>query len=550
MCFTFTFISKVTEENLSEAETGPWVVVTPSSPYSESCGNENTTQPDLNKANEAASSGIQHPVDDDDNTERTPKSTDYDVDSNANYSAPFVRHHYGSNKSTSSTGSTSSTSHLLVTQNNIQMQQASEHSSSSHPIDANVVVTLTGPSVDLEDKNDEANIVEDSVDYAANIGGFKAKKRSKSAHVKSGTSSHSTPGSRKYLVRQPSHIVDTEGFSDTVLGEINQSMTPFKDIHNESYFRVPHEEVNLEDVSFHHLNQGFTDTLDTEIVTSIYADNAPRGSRGSTPSHSPSSKRKESEVGRKSSAADKLRSSHLWSRRSKKKTLELIIPNRNGIHQMTDESTGAATSHLTVDKKPSKKSKKKRRSSSAKKRAKDKLDTVDNGSNHHNRNSDSSATSGASDVDVNNAEITSPDSDLQSGIVDEEKDSNSLAAEAPHRQFSFSGAASAMNAFRKMMHRKEPTDMEEEEHTVSPSREGESSSAARRRWKMIFNVTKFETIVRTPQVPEVMDESLFYNQNISHPKTRHRLVSFNTNSILSVLLNSAIIGYSFTFTTV
>ena len=41
----------------------------------------------------------------------------------------------------------------------------------------------------------------------------------------------------KMLVRQPSSMIDTTGFSEDALEEINKSMHPFKDIHSDSFFR-------------------------------------------------------------------------------------------------------------------------------------------------------------------------------------------------------------------------------------------------------------------------------------------------------------------------
>ena len=78
----------------------------------------------------------------------------------------------------------------------------------------------------------------------------------------------------------------------------------------------------------------------------------------------------------------------------------------------------------------------------------------------------------------------------------------------------------AMGALRKMLHKKEENNNNGDDDNDADE---PTSAAARRRWKMIFNVSKFESMVRTPQVPERIDESLFYNQNVKFPsRSRHR----------------------------
>lgn len=439
-----------------------------------------------------------------------------------------------SDKSSSSKISADSTAQLLQVKRKDkkrQLQQVLDHSSSGLPVDANVVVTVTSPSIDNGDGDDDGKEVLGIKNYEVESGKSPNEQQQHSNHIPPNTSitnstAPTTTSARshgKQLVRQPSSIVDTEGFSDIVLGEINSSMMPFKDVHNESYFNIPHEEPDLEDIPFESLNQGISDRLDTEIITSLHADSFPRGSRGSTPSHSPVHKRKESNADRKNSTTDKVKPSHLWNRRSKNKSLQLTIPSKKGAYRKTSESVSEETeSHLGIDKKPSKKSKKPQGQSPVLKRDKDKL-----GAPEH-EGSDSSEISRASDLEAV-SETTTPQS-APSSETRNAKNSVSSPAEASHSAFNFSSAASAMNAFRKMMHRKEQNNNEEQEErqaeeNVSPVPRGEQSSAARRRWKMIFNVSKFETMVRTPQVPERVDESLFYNQNIKHPKARHRLVS-------------------------
>ena len=52
----------------------------------------------------------------------------------------------------------------------------------------------------------------------------------------------------RLLVRQPSSMIDTTGFSEDALEEINKSMHPFKDIHSNSFFNERNRWVILSQV--------------------------------------------------------------------------------------------------------------------------------------------------------------------------------------------------------------------------------------------------------------------------------------------------------------
>ncbi|XP_012944337.1 phospholipase D1 [Aplysia californica] len=317
---------------------------------------------------------------------------------------------------------------------------------------------------------------------------------------------------QKQLLRQQSSIVDMEGFSESAIDEINESMQPFKEIGDLSHFKastadgsstVAHEEVTIV------VHQ---DSIDKEIVCSPFADDPKRSPvAAKKSSRSPLGRRKKKDAGAPSGASSGetpsgervIKASHLWKRRSKnKRSLELVIPENKGIYRKTEDSSGGGTSLKTehaggANGLPANHDEEKPRA-----------------------DSNSSAGSRASNSDL----ITS---DKQTPVGKEpnrSKENSTPGTATSLGGINFSGAANAMNALRKMLHLKEENNNDGGEgDNGSRSSADDPSHAARRRWKMIFNVSKFESMVRTPQVPERVDERLFYNQNVKFPTSKSRL---------------------------
>lgn len=409
------------------------------------------------------------------------------------------------------------------------------------PIDANVVVMVTDAS-DEENNDSDGERASRYSNSSANtsnsscMGTCQSSINFKYVNTEDGANTPGTAGSRP-LLRQQSSVVDVEGLNATTLEEINQSMQPFKDIYNESYFEHsrPSSELSLKvpndpgALAYHTL-------VDKEIICCAEADDIPKnliknkhssrsptaGRKGKnrphslspnrngtkSPKQSPTSKRREkSEERKQSTASSGVKASHLWKRRSKNKSLELVIPNKKETFQKT--SVGEISDNGASE--SSSGNKLKNGKSPGIKKDNSKLNADDE--SKVRANSDSSGT----------ADLIVSDKTGQQAGEPSAKDTPGTSANS-HSAFSLSNTASAVNALRKMMQRKEQNNNEEEDNASVRSHE-DKSSAARRRWRMIFNVTKFETIVRTPQVPERIDESLFYNQNIKHPTTRKRLVS-------------------------
>ncbi|CAL1547227.1 unnamed protein product, partial [Lymnaea stagnalis] len=403
-----------------------------------------------------------------------------------------------------------------------------KHSISNQPIDANVVVKVTNASDD--EGSDHDRVSRNSVYSNSSVGSSPRELQQPSVNFKYVKAEDAIPGTA---------FIDTIGFSDTALEEINQSMQPFKDIHSQSLrdrsalttseiiLNVPHNSVSV----------GFETLLDKEIICCAeapdippsaktnYADSpSPKGnvrSHSSSPkrnrsaSASPRGKRRDTSEDRKSSSASTgVKASHLWKRRSKNKSLELIIPSKNGVTK-SSEGGGDVINENGIQRSEEVRSEKFRvkdsKSMGRPKRDKNKLGAADNAKPRA-----SSDSSGTGEL------MLSERLSLPVGATARSKETP-VMAETPSRAFSFSSTVGAMSALRKMMHRKEQNNNDGNDNVSVPSKE-EQGNAARRRWRMILNVTKFESMVRTPQVPERVDENLFYNQNIKHPSTRSRLV--------------------------
>lgn len=267
-------------------------------------------------------------------------------------------------------------------------------------------------------------------------------------------------------------------FSETALEEIAQSMQPFK-------IKDPTDSLHgLDDVlESDDVVVGFNTSVDKEIICS-----EEMLSRESTDNKENSSADKSNEAPTAAKGGSRL--SHLWKRRSNNQNLEqLVMPNRQ--NKLNSKNGG-----------------------------------VGNDENHTPTN-----TSTKVEYRVSNETLTVADEDKQransnSSLGSAEalnKDALDTAqTPAPGSAMSFTHAAGALNALRKMVTRKEQNNNEGDDPN-SP----QTPSAARRRWKLAFNVSKFENIVRSPQVPERLDESVFYNFSYkpSAQKSRSKLVS-------------------------
>ena len=272
--------------------------------------------------------------------------------------------------------------------------------------------------------------------------------------------------------------------------------------------------------------------------------NADKGAKASSPSHQrKQSKRIEEERATEESAA--VKASKLWTRRSRQKSLELKVPPKGGVltEGMGDfsqeERTAASVEIVNGEgKSPATKRKQDKQAAKAKKQGKEVGDEVSNdtlevpgssdGETKLRANSDSSNTSdkvllGRASMPaavprrvqathsnhLPNYQSTSDSSQAQNASTPKSSSSN-------RRAFSLANTVGAMNALRKMVGHRD-SDGDHKSHTSD-----DEDNTARRRWRMIFNVSKFENIVRAPQVPERVDESLFYTSNIKH---QGRLVS-------------------------
>ncbi|GFS13250.1 phospholipase D1 [Elysia marginata] len=457
-------------------------------------------------------------------------------------------------------------------QQHLQHEESSEPSSlpsQQQPIEANIVISNTADTASSENANTPKN----ATPTGSPVPGTRATAAVLSRQVSSPTSSlgsgwgggggrgdmvSSSPvmqrgrvgAGGKMLVRQPSSMIDTTGFSDDALEEINKSMHPFKDIHSDSFFNKKiqlEEEEDIEEdntgVSQNNVNIYLDDTIDKEIICNADADLGPQSS-------SPSGRRKQSKTVEKSNEESvAVKASKLWARRSRQKSLELKVP-RNGGSQMgkkgeieadrsqdtLNEGGGAeglnGSGHSpATKKKQDKKAAKNKKQEIMSGEERDTLSAPE-GDAKLRANSDSSiksdvgllgraslpATVSGRVYATNSSHLPNYQSTSDSNQTSPPKTADSSSS---RRAFSLANTVSAMNALRKMVGRKD-SEGEHGVHEASDKDEDEDNTA-RRRWRMIFNVSKFENIVRSPQVPERVDESLFYTSNIKHQGHKGRL---------------------------
>ncbi|KAH9496560.1 Phospholipase D, partial [Bulinus truncatus] len=403
---------------------------------------------------------------------------------------------------------------------------ASQHQ--RQPVDAKVVVKVTNASQDEGSDVEAASIRSFRSNSSVSSTGRELQPQSINfKYNNSDSDTESTP-----FMKQPASLlsaVDVEGFSETELQEINQSMQPFRDFHNHYLQKSGSKNEIILSISQQSGSVDLNPLFDKEIICSPDATDIPdhfkmratshgkghrhRNTDRSSPSPSPSTKVKNKdnrlspkvkhEENRPHSESPTNKSAHLWRKRTKNhQDLHLIIPDKNNLKKTTSADNKQENGFRSLDESKSPK----------------------NGTRHlsliprHNKRNNVSSPdvvrydSTATSVDIIMSDQVSPST--------APKVAPATAPTVTSRPFSFASTASAANTLRKLLHRRESHNNNNNDETD----ESGKANMARRRWKMIFNVTKFETMVRAPQEPERFDESLFYNQNIKHPSTRSRLV--------------------------
>ncbi|XP_013089460.2 phospholipase D1-like [Biomphalaria glabrata] len=401
--------------------------------------------------------------------------------------------------------------------------QRSLSSTSSHrqPLDAKIIVKVTNTNDEQVSDSEVASTRSYPSDSSLSNTGQELQPQNIQFRYSKSDSDTESVASSKPPDSLP-RAVDIEGFTETELQEINQSMQPFRNFHRQ---RSPRSELGAEVVLSVSLEsgKGFDPLLDKEIICSPDAADIPDHARPrsspashqkarhslspqskkdkSSPSSSPKTKLKNEQNG-SSVAGAGVSASHLWKRRSKNQnSLQLKMPDKNSadkISQPTDgrqqnrlnssgeiKSVRNGTRHLSLSSKPRKKDRQKMVSDEVR------------------------FQSTSNTVDIITENQASPDT-IQKAP--------GSAPVSSSRNFSFASTATAANALRKLLHRRESNNNDEVDDNSG------KTNMARRRWRMILNVSKFESMVRSPQEPERIDESLFYNQNIKHPSTRSKLV--------------------------
>ncbi|GFN77900.1 phospholipase d1 [Plakobranchus ocellatus] len=357
----------------------------------------------------------------------------------------------------------------------------------------------------------------------------------------------------RVLVRQASSMIDTTGFSEDALLEINKSMHPFKDIQGTTNFNnkncIEEEsdiDVDRPEISHNNVSIYLDDTIDKEIIC-MAEDSSSPGQANFTSPENKGGKEKKAE---NDAVAAKV--SRLWAKRSKEKNPELKMSKTNGDSQtVASDDVNGSSSNIVPNGKRKETKKKKEEKKVTKAKKEEMGDGGDGGEVSAvsstlaapmpdtgagdmdvklRANSNSSSASKTSEVVFLDKPVLSPieagrrhtTPNYQSTHITGQNQQTPASKTSNHRAFSLANTVSAMNALRKMVGHKDSGGAEGD-HRSHGSDGDDDGNTARRRWRMIFNVSKFENIVRSPQVPERVDESLFYTSNIKHQGHKNRL---------------------------
>ena len=305
------------------------------------------------------------------------------------------------------------------------------------------------------------------------------------------------------------------------------------------------------EVSQNNVNIYLDETIDKEIICNADADISYE------PSSSWRQNNQKKKVEEKKAKEESItaKASKLWMRRSRQKSLELKVPQKiadSNTEEKGDIAVEENESNLeelhSSDKSPVAKRKQEKKAAKAKKHEREgeqrassdtlRVPSAGEEESKPRANSESSNTSDAVLLGRASMPAALPNRvhathsnhlpNYQSTTDSGQSHQTSTPKTSSNRRaFSLANTVGAMNALRKMMGRKD-SETEHSSHAADGNSEAdgnEDDNTARRRWRMIFNVSKFENIVRSPQVPERVDESLFYTTNIKHHGHKGRLVS-------------------------